>query len=172
MARILARFNDDLVAAAVRVGKFDARSSHVLTRILIARRDKILKRYLTRLSPIGNLASRGDALCGTDLARAARIVPANARPIAGRVYRGRDLEREGAADVDAHEDGTFCVKLDHESPEWRPGESVDARYVVVELTNGHARGPLRAHLYDLGPSQGFRLVGVERPEKMGESLPD
>ncbi len=37
------------------------------------------------------------------------------------------------------------------------------RYVVVDLKNGDARGPLRAHLYDLGPARGFRLVGIERP---------
>jgi hypothetical protein len=83
-----------------------------------------------------------------------------------------ELERVSAARVDAGDDGAFCVTLKHESPNFRAGEPASARYVVVELSNGHARGPLRAHLYDLGPSQGFRLVGVERPEKAGTSLPD
>jgi hypothetical protein len=41
------------------------------------------------------------------------------------------------------------------------------RYVIVELENGYARGPLHAHLYDLGPNGGFRLVGIERPERSG-----
>ena len=38
---------------------------------------------------------------------------------------------------------------------------------ISGLENGYARGPLRAHLYDLGPALGFRLVGVERPEQVG-----
>lgn len=38
------------------------------------------------------------------------------------------------------------------------------RYTIVDLDNGYAAGPLRAHLYDLGPQFGFRRVGAERPE--------
>jgi hypothetical protein len=33
---------------------------------------------------------------------------------------------------------------------------------VVDLQNGIAPGPLRAHFYDLG-DKGFKLVGIERP---------
>jgi hypothetical protein len=36
------------------------------------------------------------------------------------------------------------------------------RYVVLDITNGYAPGPLRLHLYDLGP-QGYRVAGIERP---------
>jgi hypothetical protein len=38
------------------------------------------------------------------------------------------------------------------------------RCVIVDVLDGFARGPLRVHLYDLGPRTGFRLVGIERPE--------
>ena len=38
------------------------------------------------------------------------------------------------------------------------------RYVVVVLENGVASYPLAAHLYDLGPGRGYRVVGIERPE--------
>jgi hypothetical protein len=38
-----------------------------------------------------------------------------------------------------------------------------SRYVIVDIDNGYAKGPLRAHLYDAGESSGFRLVGIERP---------
>jgi len=38
------------------------------------------------------------------------------------------------------------------------------RYAVVDIQNGIAEGPLRAHLYDLGGDKGFKLVGIERPE--------
>ena len=40
-----------------------------------------------------------------------------------------------------------------------------SRYVVVDVANGQAPGPLRAHLYDLGPRRGFKLVGIERPDE-------
>ena len=38
------------------------------------------------------------------------------------------------------------------------------RYVVLDLANGVAPGPLRLHFYDLAPSEGHRLVGIERPD--------
>jgi hypothetical protein len=44
-----------------------------------------------------------------------------------------------------------------------PPDDAAERYAVVTLENGVAKGPLLAHLYDLGPTRGFRLVGVERP---------
>ena len=36
------------------------------------------------------------------------------------------------------------------------------RYLVVDITNGYAPGPLRVHLYDLG-AEGYRIAGIERP---------
>jgi hypothetical protein len=38
--------------------------------------------------------------------------------------------------------------------------------VVLDVTNGYAKGPLRVHLYDLGSERGFRLAGIERPESL------
>lgn len=52
------------------------------------------------------------------------------------------------------------VAADGGSPDDAP-----ERYLRVALTDGVARGPLVAHLYDLGPTRGFRLVGLERPER-------
>jgi hypothetical protein len=34
----------------------------------------------------------------------------------------------------------------------------------VAIQDGVARGSLVAHLYDLGPTRGYRLAGIERPE--------
>jgi hypothetical protein len=61
--------------------------------------------------------------------------------------------------------------MPHGFPDAVPGQSVVDRYVVVEITNGAARGPLRAHFYDLGPKNGFRLVGIERPDDVGTGMP-
>ena len=37
-----------------------------------------------------------------------------------------------------------------------------SRYVIVTIGNRFAKYPLEVHLYDLGPSRGVRVVGVER----------
>jgi hypothetical protein len=171
IARILARFDDSLVAAAVGVGKFDDAASRYLTATLIQRRTKILKRYLTRLSPIGGLTVKDGRLCGVDLARRANLIDGTNTTFSGRFYRGEDLEQKGTLQVNVSPDASFCTTLPQSAPERAPGDSLEKRYVVVELMNGQAPGPLRAHLYDLGPSQGFRLVGIDRPSKPGTSLP-
>ena len=36
--------------------------------------------------------------------------------------------------------------------------------VPVDLFTASAKTPLRVHLIDLGPSRGFRVVGLERPD--------
>ncbi len=164
MARILAHFSDELVAAAVSVGAYDAPSTRYLTQTLIARRDAILRRYLTRLSPVTHLRVEGNALCGVDLARRGGIVPDEGQSYRAVVYRGDALDGPVAVTPVAGEGGRVCVELPR-----RPDlGSRAAEYVVVALGNGYSPEPLWAHLYDLGPRRGYRLVGLER---MGGPLP-
>ena len=59
----------------------------------------------------------------------------------------------------------MCVELPHAALSANLAPDDARRYVIVDLENGYARGPLRAHLYDLGAAGGYRLVGIERPEK-------
>lgn len=132
MARIIARFRDEDVAAAVSVGKYDMASARYLTEVLIARRDRILRRYFSKLAPLADLHVRGSALCGVDLDVA-------------RNHRG---------------DGEFCVDLSAQRVA-EMDRSADPKYFVVELPSGE-RTPVRAHLYDTGRSAGLRLVGIER----------
>ncbi len=72
MARILARFDEGLVRAAVAVGKYEEADERFLAETLILRRKAILRRYLARLSPIGEVVATEQGLCGVDLARADR----------------------------------------------------------------------------------------------------
>jgi hypothetical protein len=54
-----------------------------------------------------------------------------------------------------------CMDLPHVAA----GKNAPARtgtYVVVRIRSA-AQGPLDVHLYDLGPSGGYRLAGIERP---------
>ena len=170
MARILGRFDAPLVAAAVSVGQYEPPAAEYLMRTLVARRHKLLWRYLTRLSPVANLRVEGTRLCGVDVARHAGLVPADAKP-AARIFQGRGLEQISNLAVEIATEDQLCVQLGPTSAAAAAGPTLHDRYVVVEIENGQAKGPLRAHLYDLGPSGGLRLVGIERPESRAESLP-
>jgi hypothetical protein len=165
-ARILARFTNEHVAAAVKVGDYtEPNHSEFLTHHLILRRDAILKRYFARLSPVGDVKVVGDAtLCGTDLARQAGAYPLDRFRYSAVAYAGAPLALKGGAPILASPDGGVCATLAHVAPDGGPKDDDASRYVVVDLYNGQSRGPLRAHLYDLGPKRGFKLVGVERPD--------
>jgi hypothetical protein len=164
MARILAYFEDELVAAAVRVGAFDPASTRYLTETLIQRRDAILRRYLTHLSPISKLELRGNQLCGVDLARLRRIVPRESISYRARYFGGDDLLPMGTLPVRTDGGGDVCVELRHGVEDAGRPDDDGSRYRIVDLFNGYAKGPLRAHLYDLGPQRGFVLAGLERPD--------
>jgi hypothetical protein len=164
IARIIARFSDELVAAFVSVGKFDARDTRYLTEALIGRRDAILRRYLSRLSPITDLRIEQDRLLGLDLARKIRIVPSDTGSVQARAYSGADYRPAGVPAVHDLGQGAIAIDLAHGVPDGGPPDQDPSRYLVVDVFSGAASGPLRAHLYDLGPKRGFRLVGLERPE--------
>lgn len=168
-ARIIARFDDELVAAFVSVGKYDAESTRYLIETLIQRRDAILRRYLSRLSPLGDVRVEGGRLLALDLARKTRVVPNESLSARARVYRGAELSDSGPAPVSVALDSTVTTRLSHAAPDGGERDDAPSRYLVVDVFNGYAEGPLRVHLYDLGPTRGFRLVGIERPE--GGSAP-
>lgn len=148
MARILARFSPEMVQALAELGRFsDPGNTAHITRILEARLQRILLRYLTRLPPITDLRVSGNELCGLDLARARKLeAPASYR------YAARD--GASALAVRSADAGQLCVALRHSAEQYRR----------IEITSSRAKGPLVAHLYDLG-EKGFKLVGLERFEQ-------
>jgi hypothetical protein len=157
MTRIIAHFSDELIESAVASGRYDPASSRYLTGALQARRDIILRRYLSELSPLADLKVDGDRLCARDLARQTGVVPENASGYSARASV-RDRTRPiAASDIEPLDGGRICIDLSHVTTRARP-----AGYVIVDIWNGHAPNPLRAHVYDLGPKQGLRLVGIER----------
>ncbi|HET9957964.1 MAG TPA: hypothetical protein VFQ61_25880 [Polyangiaceae bacterium] len=164
MARILARFTDPLVAAAVRAGQYEPAAERYLTQVLIARRDAILRRYLSRLSPIGDVSLSGSTLCGTDLARNAGVIPNESLSFRVSVYAGAQLAPVRDFRVTSPQPAQLCVEISHRNLPSQISPDDARRYLVVDLDNGYARGPLRVHLYDLGQSRGFSIAGIERPE--------
>lgn len=162
-ARIISRFTDEHVAAAVKVGDFtDASHTEYLTTVLNQRRQILLARFFARLSPIADVRLESNLLCATDLARKTKTYPDD------QFRYSADVSRNGGentpASVTPGPEGSLCLPLVPSALPTSIRHDARERYVVVRIKNGATRGPLVLHLYDLGPERGFRLVGIERPE--------
>jgi hypothetical protein len=163
MARILARFDDTLVAAAVSAGQYDEASAAYLTYTLEVRRDLLLRRYLTRLSPLADVTVSGDTLCATDLARKVGVVPDRPRGEAALLHVGAGATPK--LQLRPRVDGSrVCVDIPHERVAAGVPMEDPSRYALVDLYTASAPNPLRVHVVDAGEGQGFRLVGLERPD--------
>jgi hypothetical protein len=173
MARILARFTPEMVVALARMAQFsNPANTAYLASVLQGRLDRILERYLTRLSPIADVRVVGDQLCGVDLAERRMLKPATAFLYVAHLAAGRDMDRRPAAlpgrvllEVQRGAGGEVCVSLPHRAGDSGPPDDAADRYVRVLVEDGVARGSLVAYLYDLGPSRGYRLAGLERPDR-------
>jgi len=163
MARILARFSPaDLHGLVELADLSDPAHARFLEHTLYVRLQRILHRYFARVSPLADVALRGNELCARDLSRSARVYVESA-------YRYRALRTDHAQNtrplpVRNVDQDFVCVPLGSSSVTRGLAYDAPTRYLTVEIHNGAARAPLQAHLYDLGPQLGYRLVGLERPE--------
>jgi len=164
-ARILTRFSDDLIAAAVKVGDYtDPFHNDVLTKTLIKRRNRIRERYFANVSPLADVNIKGSKLCATDLARQAGTTwPEKKYSYASTVWTGAMLDKTSKLPPSVGDKGEVCVDLPKIATNDSLPESHAERYAVIDVNNGIAEGPLRVHVYDLG-AKGFKMVGIERPE--------
>lgn len=164
MARIVASFSENHLRAAVAAGSLrDERLEQELMRILLGRREKLLERYLTRLSPLTDPHQRTGAarqLCMRDV-----VVTSGLRPQVPRRYAV--VEHGGnpgpAGPIRRAVGSRACVDL---TPVAGASASSPAYRVVdwVSQSEGHpAEYPARVHLYDLGAG-GLKVAGLERPE--------
>ncbi len=159
MTRILARFTDDHVRALVRSGDLrDATLESELTRILIGRRDKLLRRYLGKLSPLANPRVSDGELCVDDVGVSAHVA-SNKRRYQATAYVGDGLASQALKA--SRKQTSVCAPLPSV-----PGASDSApEYLIVDLSavDTHTLYPTRVHLYQTGPAA-YRVVGLERPE--------
>jgi hypothetical protein len=161
MARLIARFSYADIRRLVGLGQWaDPSDADYVTGILIERQHKILARYLTRLSPLGEIRRTGDQICATDFARLRAVAPAD---------RFRYTVTERAADgsaidlpVTAGDDGEVCFRPRAMIAGDPPADD-PARRVRLEVRNGASAGPLVIHGFDHG-TRGVRVVGATRPE--------
>jgi hypothetical protein len=152
MARILARFTHEMLVTLASSGRFsEQRVTDYLVKVLEGRLERILARYLTRLSPLTDVRVEGSELCALDLGRLRGVAPASAFVYRARTASGRSLPVRSARG------GSICVDL--------PASRASGAYESIIVENGVARGPLVAHLYDFGPVRGRLLAGLERPER-------
>jgi hypothetical protein len=159
MARILAHFTPEMVTALAELGQFsDPGNTAFLARVLEARLVRILRRYLTRLSPLAHVRVDGARLCTVDLARSRQL-----QPDAAYHYSAR-LDGRGELAVERAAGGSVCVILPHAALGPQLPDNAAERYRRVVIQSSAARGPLVAYFYDLG-QRGFRLAGLERPEQ-------
>jgi hypothetical protein len=162
MARILAGFTPPMIRTLAEMAQFeDPSNTDYLESVLSGRLQKILQRYLTRVSPITHVHVEGTSVvCGVDLAEQRGLRDAGSFRYAARLVGGGWLpvERRVGAQV--------CVTLPHVATDGGSmADDAPGRYVRVRIQDGVARGPLVAHFYDLGPTRGYRLVGLERPDR-------
>ncbi|HVW23746.1 MAG TPA: hypothetical protein VHC69_00150 [Polyangiaceae bacterium] len=156
MARILSHFTPEMIRTLAEMGRWEdpARATY-LASVLEGRLKKILARYLTRLSPLANPRVNGAELCVTDLARASGVststrYDAELTRVDGGAPLPLTVRLPAAAEV--------CMDLPHISK----GSGSSRVYAIARIRSA-AEGPLDLHLYDLGPTGGYRLAGLERP---------
>src|SRR5579883_265027 len=162
MARILARFTPELVGGLALSGRLtDPRRTAYLRSVLDGRLERILGRYLTRLSPIADVRVEAPSrVCGVDLAEWRGLRAPDRFRYAARIVPGGQW-----LPVERRAGGQVCAVLPHVVADGRatPDDSPE-RYVRVRVDDGVASGALLVHLYDLGPVRGYVLAGLERPE--------
>jgi hypothetical protein len=185
-ARIVSRFSDAHVAAAVGSGHLDdPRAEQALVRALIDRRQRILSEYFASGSGLDRFLlvrrTPGDptqSLCFEDRGVATGVTDPAQIVYRVRAFGGQALDRtlgwlQFRPDLTHPQRSCIVLPIGHTRPDALAGEAAapDAplRYGVIEIQTARQTtklGPtsVRLHLYDLGPARGFRLVGIERPE--------
>ncbi len=166
MARILARFGDAHIRALAQRGRFTSPTVRdELERVLRGRRDRILERWLTRLSPLTEPRAEEDASGTHRLCLEDRAVTSGFREAASRRYEasawalGSGSARSAVAEPTSE---GVCVRIAADSA---PGGGA-SEYVVIDVVAStehlETTAPLRVHAYEVGGA--LRVVGIERLE--------
>ncbi|MET0386790.1 MAG: hypothetical protein ABW321_12565 [Polyangiales bacterium] len=163
MARILSHFDRSDIEALVSLGEF-TKPEHAayLAQILELRLQRILARYFAEVSPLAEpRVNANRELCVTDLAARRHVWPterfvyrASATTLGGP--EPRVVRRENEHEV--------CISLPRSGASADLAADAAERYMTVSIHNGASRYPLVVHLYEVGGSQPYRVVGLERPE--------
>ena len=140
-ARILARITPEMVRALVLSANLtDKVMERELVKALLGRREKLLRRFLTRLSPLARPRIDAGRLCVTD-----------ARIEGGLAVRGA---------LTASQDGrALAIERGRDAAESCVGPLSPADYTLVELRADDTR-PLRVHVYRQDGA--LHIAGLDR----------
>lgn len=153
MARIVARFSDAHLKALIGEAKIsNPVVAEELLRVLAGRRDRILRRWLTRLSSLTDPTVRerdgGFELCLSDRAEEAGL----GAPPAPSAFVWLSQERARPLPLSRRGEADLCARLPDSLPE----------YLVVDFATGRRKQfPARVHL---GGGRRPQVLGLERPE--------
>lgn len=159
MARIIARITPEHLRHMLRAAAIPKGLESTLEDIVLGRREKILRRYLLRLSPLAQPVLRQEArtssLCLTDLSVSAGV--AAAAPYTARYWVDDERPRWAQVSIDA--EAHTCVRL----PQLEPRPAGRPAYVVVELapTSAPLPHPIQVHLYAEASSR-WLVAGIDR----------
>ncbi len=167
MARIIAQLGDDQLRELISIAHLDEPVVRAeLFRVLAGRRERILTRYLTRLSSLTlptTGRSKARELCLRDMVQASGIRKAHRRTYAATLYSSVNAPGLALPQVREAEGDRVCVDL----PPMLGAASQAPKYFVVDWVGQSesfaAEFPARVHLADLGAA-GLLVVGLERPE--------
>jgi hypothetical protein len=160
MARIIANVSDEMLEAVVHEARITNPVMRLeLVRVLRGRRDKLLRRFLSRRSPLAwprvEEASGERRLCLSDLSVRARLAAPQERS-----YRASLSTIDGSqafpANVSRAAADRVCVDLARVNAA-RPVVTISAAGAV------HRRLDVRVHLYRARAGE-YRVAGLERPE--------
>ncbi len=186
MARILSRFSDQQIEAVVAEAKLDSEEANrYLVKTLLGRRDVILKEYFTQYAPLDKFrlvrrkkGSPTQSLCFEDLAIAGGVVEPRRTLYKARFYGGRKLDEElGWLQFSPDSDHPHRSCIQFPLGDTRPAELAGPnapkddplRYGELKIWIHQEPGvrptsAIHLYFYDEGPKDGFRLVGIERPD--------
>lgn len=165
MSRIIARIRPEDVAAIVKTGQIAVPSQEAaMIDVLQKRRMAILRRYLTRLSPLADVTPTASGVCALDLALYAGVAPASRFAYRSEIAFGAArARRQGGVVAAAYTDGRICIDVPRTAADGGAADDADERYRIVRVWNGVAEAPLEIHLYDRGPTRGLFVAGLVRP---------
>lgn len=164
MARKIARFSPEMIRKFVDLGQWkNPADAEYLTGVLVERQRRILARYLSELSPLGDVHVEGDQgnykICATDFARLRGIAPAATFRYTVTEHRAHERFQVDAVPGD---EGTVCFTTHSKAPAGA-ADADPARRVTYDVRDGTSAGPLLIHTYDLG-AKGPKIVGLTRKD--------
>jgi hypothetical protein len=161
-ARLVARFTDDQIRAAVEAAQFrDARTIDYLTGVLIKRRDKIARVWLNGVNPVVGFALSSD---GSLTFENAAVTARAATPGGGHTLAWSRFDN--ATDTHTSVGGEVAIA---EARGKAPGEVLTgSEYISVTVRGRHEQHPAWSQpvrVYFRREGAGWKTVGLERGDE-------